>query len=47
MLWCEKVLNQKIKAGMYVILWLDNRRKWLIHLSKQEEFHTHKGIIKT
>ena len=31
---------------MYVILWLDNRRKWLIHLSEQEEFHTHKGIIK-
>jgi tRNA (adenine57-N1/adenine58-N1)-methyltransferase len=40
-------LNQKIKIGMYVLLWLDNRRQWLIHLLDKEEFHTHKGIVKT
>ncbi len=39
-------MNQ-IKLGMYILLWLDNRRKWLVHLTGQEEFHTHKGIVKT
>src|SRR4030042_4652141 len=32
---------------MYILLWLDNRRNWLIHLLDKEEFHTHKGIVKT
>ena len=41
----EYYLNQ-IKPGMYILLWLDNRRKWLVHLNEQEEFHTHKGIVK-
>lgn len=39
-------MNQRITKGMAVLLWLDNRRKWLVEVSDGKEFHTHKGIVK-
>lgn len=36
---------EKIKEGDYVLLYCDSKRKWVIQVSSNERFHTHKGII--
>jgi len=36
---------EKIKEGDYVLLYFDNRRKWLVKANKEKEFHTHKGMV--
>ncbi len=38
-------MSREIDVGTPVLLWLDSRRKWLVEV-KEEEFHTHKGIVK-
>ncbi|MEM2946944.1 MAG: tRNA (adenine-N1)-methyltransferase [Candidatus Bathyarchaeia archaeon] len=38
--------NQKIAEGEYVLLYLDQRRTYLIKVERGKNFHTHKGIIK-
>ncbi|MEM3090792.1 MAG: tRNA (adenine-N1)-methyltransferase, partial [Candidatus Bathyarchaeia archaeon] len=37
--------NQKIAEGEYVLLYLDQRRTYLIKVETGKNFHTHKGII--
>jgi tRNA (adenine57-N1/adenine58-N1)-methyltransferase len=39
-------LSQTVEVGTIVLLWLDNRRKWLVEVSENREFHTHKGIVR-
>lgn len=39
-------MSQRIDVGTTVLLWLDNRRKWLVEVSENREFHTHKGIVR-
>ena len=36
---------ERIKEGDYVLLYFDNRRKWIIRAIIDKEFHTHKGLI--
>lgn len=38
-------MNEKIKVGDHVLLYLDDRRKWILRIEEEKEFHTHKGII--
>ncbi|MBS7623037.1 tRNA (adenine-N1)-methyltransferase [Candidatus Bathyarchaeota archaeon] len=38
-------MDQRIGVGTSVLLWLDNRRKWLVEVAEDKEFHTHKGIV--
>lgn len=38
--------EELIHEGDYVLLYFDEKRKWLIKVLKENEFHTHKGIIK-
>ena len=38
-------MMEKIKNGDYILLYFDNRRKWLINVDKNKKFHTHKGIV--
>lgn len=39
-------VGNEIKEGEYVLLYLDQRRKWLVKVSGGKEFHTHKGAIR-
>ncbi|MCD6513986.1 MAG: tRNA (adenine-N1)-methyltransferase [Candidatus Asgardarchaeia archaeon] len=34
-----------IKEGDYIKLYLDNKRNWLLKVTKDKVFHTHKGVI--
>ena len=36
----------KIKAGDYVLFFYNDSKKWLMKVSKKEQFHSHIGIIK-
>ena len=36
----------KIKAGDFVLFFYDHSKKWLMKVSKKEQFHSHIGIIK-
>lgn len=36
----------KIKQNSYVLFYYNSTKKWLVKVSKKEEFHTHIGIIK-
>ncbi|MEM0007729.1 MAG: tRNA (adenine-N1)-methyltransferase [Candidatus Bathyarchaeia archaeon] len=38
--------NQKIVEGDYVLLYLDQRRTYLVKVEAGKTFHTHKGFIK-
>ena len=38
-------MSEKIKAGDYALLYLDDKRKWLVKVEEGKEFHTHKGIV--
>jgi len=35
-----------ISEGDYVLLYFDERRKWLVKVTCDREFHTHKGVVK-
>ncbi len=35
-----------IREGDYVLLYFDEHRKWLVKVSGEREFHTHKGVVK-
>lgn len=39
-------MEESIKEGDRVVLYFDERRKWLIKAAKGGEFHTHKGVVK-
>jgi len=32
--------------GDYILLYFDDRRKWLVKVTGDREFHTHKGVVK-
>ena len=36
---------EKIKKGTQILLYFDNRRKWLVSVRDDKQFHTHKGIV--
>jgi len=36
----------KIKAGDFVLFFYDHSKKWLMKVSKKEQFHSHIGVIK-
>ena len=36
----------KIKSGYYVLFFYNDSKKWLMKVSKKEEFHSHIGDIK-
>ena len=38
--------NQKVAEGEYVLLYLDQRRTYLVKVEAGKNFHTHKGFIK-
>ncbi|MEM3018473.1 MAG: tRNA (adenine-N1)-methyltransferase, partial [Candidatus Bathyarchaeia archaeon] len=38
-------MTQRINVGTSVLLWLDNRRRWLVEVAEDREFHTHKGVV--
>ncbi|OYT47846.1 hypothetical protein B6U79_03640 [Candidatus Bathyarchaeota archaeon ex4484_231] len=38
-------LGHIIQEGDYVLLFLDNRRSYLVKVEKEKDFHTHKGFI--
>lgn len=38
-------MSEQIDVGTTVLLWLDNRRKWLVEVKDGKQFHTHRGII--
>ncbi|MEM3439488.1 MAG: tRNA (adenine-N1)-methyltransferase [Candidatus Bathyarchaeia archaeon] len=38
--------GEVIGEGKYVLLYLDQRRKWLVKVSEGKEFHTHKGRVR-
>lgn len=38
--------NQKVVEGEYVLLYLDQRRTYLVKVEAGKTFHTHKGFIK-
>lgn len=42
----KTLLNQKIMEGEYVLLYLDQRRTYLVKVEAGKTFHTHKGFIK-
>jgi tRNA (adenine57-N1/adenine58-N1)-methyltransferase len=42
----EKLANQKISEGDYVLLYLDLRRTYMVKVEAGKTFHTHKGFIK-
>jgi len=35
-----------VREGDFVLLYLDERRKWLVRAREGKEFHTHKGAVK-
>jgi len=37
---------ETVEEGMDILLYLDNRRKYLVKVKKDEVFHTHKGFIR-
>jgi tRNA (adenine57-N1/adenine58-N1)-methyltransferase len=39
-------MSELIHEEDYVLLYFDEKRKWLIKVLENKEFHTHKGIIK-
>ncbi|MEM2896346.1 MAG: tRNA (adenine-N1)-methyltransferase [Candidatus Bathyarchaeia archaeon] len=39
-------MSESVNESDYVILFLDEKRKWLVRVRKKASFHTHKGIIK-
>jgi tRNA (adenine57-N1/adenine58-N1)-methyltransferase len=38
--------TETVKENDYVLLYFDERRKWLTKVLEGREFHTHKGIVK-
>jgi len=36
---------EKIDKGAQILLYFDNRRKWLVSVIEDKQFHTHKGIL--
>jgi tRNA (adenine57-N1/adenine58-N1)-methyltransferase len=42
----EKLANQKITEGDYVLLYLDLRRTYMVKVEAGKTFHTHKGFMK-
>jgi len=38
-------MNDKIKANSYVLVYLNNRKSWLIKPRKNDQLHTHSGFI--
>lgn len=39
-------MSNLVLEGDYVLLYFDERRKWLVKVTSQREFHTHKGVVK-
>ncbi len=39
-------MSNLVVEGDYVLLYFDERRKWLVKATNQKEFHTHKGVVK-
>jgi tRNA (adenine57-N1/adenine58-N1)-methyltransferase len=39
-------LLERVQEGDYVLLFLDERKNWLVKAVAGKEFHTHKGVIK-
>jgi len=39
-------MEEIIHEGDYVLLYFDEKRKWLVKVLEKKEFHTHKGVIK-
>jgi tRNA (adenine57-N1/adenine58-N1)-methyltransferase len=39
-------MTNVIQEGDYVLLYFDDRRKWLVKVTGEREFHTHKGVVK-
>ncbi len=35
-----------VREGDFVLLYLDERKKWLVQARERAEFHTHKGVVK-
>jgi len=42
----ETLLSQRVIEGEYVLLYLDQRRTYLVKVEAGKNFHTHKGFIK-
>ena len=40
------MINQKIKEGDYVLLYLSHRKTYLVKVEAGKTFHTHKGFVK-
>jgi len=38
-------LSETIASGDYVLLFLDEKRKWLVRVREGEVLHTHKGVV--
>ena len=38
-------MSDKIKANSYVLVYLNNRKSWLIKVRKNDQLHTHSGFI--
>ena len=36
----------KIKQGNYVLFFYNDSKKWLVKISKNEQLHTHIGVLK-
>ena len=36
----------KIKQGNYVLVFYNDSKKWLVKISKNDQLHTHIGVIK-
>ena len=39
------VEDREFREGEYVLLYMDERRRWIVKLEKGKKFHTHKGIV--
>ncbi|MEM1607521.1 MAG: hypothetical protein QXW33_05220, partial [Candidatus Bathyarchaeia archaeon] len=39
-------MASEIREGDYVLLYLDNKRTYLIRAERGKVFHTHKGVVK-
>jgi tRNA (adenine57-N1/adenine58-N1)-methyltransferase len=42
----QKLANEKISEGDYVLIYLDARRTYMIKMQAGQTFHTHKGYLK-
>jgi len=38
--------SELVEEGDYVVLFLDERRSWVVRVEASRNFHTHKGIVK-